>query len=364
MGKTTFIIAEIGTSHCASLEKAKALVDAAKKSGASAVKFQIVYADEILHPKTGFVRLPTGNIPLYERFKELEVPLSFYEELRAYSYEKGLLFGASPFGLKSLEELCRLNPDFIKIASPELNHYPLLEAVSKINIPVILSSGVSLLGDIEKALFYFQDRKDTISLLHCITQYPAPEDEYNLSLLPSLKNIFGVRVGVSDHSLDPLLVPVLSYLQGAEIIEKHICLDKTEEGLDDPVALSPNEFKTMVDAIRMAEKAPKKMYKKCIKSYGKAYVKAVLGTGEKKLAASEKAAYTKTNRSLHYMRDMEKGEIIQEKDISILRTEKILTVGESPEFLPLFLGSTLQTKVISGEGALIEQLIAKGNHEK
>ncbi len=148
------IIAEIGTSHAGSLEKAFALIDAAADAGADCVKFQWVYADEILHPDTGFVQLPGGSIRLYDRFKGLELDASFYASCLDYAHEKGLLFACSPFGLRSLEKLVALQPDAIKIASPEVNHYPLLKACSACfgKLPIILSSGVSRLGDIENAV--------------------------------------------------------------------------------------------------------------------------------------------------------------------------------------------------------------------
>ena len=156
------IIAEIGTSHEGSIQKAKQLVDAAVESGANTVKFQWVYADEILHPNTGFVQLPTGKIPLYQRFCELECNPDFYYELQDYVHKKGAKFCCSPFGLKSLEQLLSINPDFVKIASPELNHFKMLEKLADYRenqkkqsqpvVPVILSSGVSKLSDIQDAV--------------------------------------------------------------------------------------------------------------------------------------------------------------------------------------------------------------------
>lgn len=360
MENKALIIAEIGTSHGGSLEKAKKLVDAAKKAGAGAVKFQIVYADEILHPKTGFVPLPTGNISLYERFKSLEVPPSFYKELRSYCNEKEILFGASPFGLQSAKELALLKPDFIKIASPELNHFPLLKEVSKIYKPILLSTGVSKLSDIETALECFPNKKDQIYILHCITSYPAPEEEYNLFLIKALNTIFGQSIGISDHSLDPVLVPTLSVLLGAAVIEKHICLSKDEEGLDDPIALDPKAFKLMVDSINAAYENPEQRLIDLETEYGEETIQKVLGNGEKTLALSEIENYKKSNRSLHYLTDMKKGEKIKKTDIAILRTEKELTLGESPEYFSLFENAVLQNDVSSGDGALFQDIIPKG----
>ena len=298
------IIAEIGTSHEGSFEKACQLVDAAADSGADTIKFQWVYADEILHPKTGFVKLPTGNIPLYERFQQLECPVSFYKDIMEYVHSKGCRFCCSPFGLRSLRELLELKPDFVKIASPELNHYKMLEALRDWRneqkqrgeecVPVILSSGVSTLADIDKAVRILG--REGVSLLHCITSYPAPEDEYNIRLVTSLKAVFGIETGLSDHSLDPVLVPVLSVACGGTIIEKHFTLSRQTSGLDDPVALEPEQFALMVHTVHQTE-ATFRHYGESVgmertvsqlsEQFGRERVEAVLGDGVKRLAAAE-----------------------------------------------------------------------------
>lgn len=366
----SLIIAEIGTSHEGSMEKAKAMVDAAWEAGADAIKFQWVYADEILHPDTGFVKLPTGNIPLYERFRQLECPVSFYKELIDYVHKKGCKFCCSPFGLKSLKELLELKPDIVKIASPELNHYKMLESLAlyrkgkESEIPVVLSSGVSTLSDIEKAVSIIGTKN--VSLLHCITSYPAPEEEYNIRVIANLKNILGIECGVSDHSLDPILVPALSIAVGGTIIEKHITLSRQTAGLDDPVALEPEQFAMMVHVVHQTEAAIRhygkelaleKAIEQLSEQFGKDKVLAVLGTGVKKLAMAEKANYGRTNRSLHIMHSMKKGEVLKEADIGILRTEKILTPGMSPEYYNLVLGKVLSRDVTSGQGLNWEDLL-------
>ena len=370
------IIAEIGTSHEGSIEKAKALVDAAADSGADTIKFQWVYADEILHPKTGFVKLPTGDIPLYERFKQLECPVSFYKEMISYVHSKGCKFCCSPFGLRSMKELLELKPDFVKIASPELNHYKMLEQLrdyraeqskrGETPVPVILSSGVSTLADIDKAVRIVG--REGISLLHCITSYPAPEEEYNLRVITNLKNVFGIEAGVSDHSLDPALVPVLSVLCGGTVIEKHITLSRKTAGLDDPVALEPEQFALMVHVVHQTEAALrhygdiigfKRAVEQLSEQFGQKKVEAALGDGVKKLAAAEEANYGRTNRSLHFMRAMKKGEAVREGDIAILRTEKILTPGISPEYYDLVTGKILSRDVEDGEGVQFEDFLTE-----
>lgn len=372
----SLIIAEIGTSHEGSKQKAFELIDAAAASGADAIKFQWVYADEILHPLTGTVKLPTGNIPLYDRFRQLECSKAFYEEMQAYVHSKGCKFCCSPFGIRSLRELLEINPDIVKIASPELNHYPMLEYLrdyrakqkdeGKMPVPVILSSGVSKIRDIEKAIDILGT--DGVSLLHCITSYPAPEEEYNLRLITNLSSVFGIECGVSDHSMDPILVPSVSVACGGKIVEKHITLSRSTEGLDDPVALEPEQFALMCHVIHQTEACMRHYgnetgYKKALdqlsEQYGMEKVLKVVGNGIKKLAPAEEANYGRTNRSLHYMKSFSKGHVITAEDIGVLRTEKILTVGIGPEYLNLVIGKMLTRNVESGAGVQFEDFLSK-----
>ena len=368
------IIAEIGTSHEGSFEKACRLVDAAADSGADTIKFQWVYADEILHPKTGFVQLPTGNIPLYERFKQLECPPGFYKDIMDYVHSKGCKFCCSPFGLRSLRELLELKPDYVKIASPELNHYKMLEALrdwrqaqksrGKAMVPVILSSGVSTLADIDKAVRIVG--REGVSLLHCITSYPAPEDQYNIRLVATLSDVLGIETGLSDHSLDPVLVPVLSTACGGTIIEKHFTLSRQTSGLDDPVALEPEQFALMVHTVHQTEATfrhygeqtgMERTIEQLSEQFGRERVMTVLGDGVKRLAPAEEANYGRTNRSLHFMRAMKKNDTVGESDIAILRTEKLLTPGLSPEYYDLLIGKKITRDVEDGAGVQFEDFI-------
>ncbi len=370
------VIAEIGTSHEGSLEKAKRLIDAAKEAEADAVKFQWVIADEILHPKTGFVDLPTGRIPLYERFKQLECPPDFYAATLEYARSLGLKWICSPFGLKSLELLLELKPDAVKIASPELNHFPMLKALSRARksdgelksneaaaIPVIVSSGVSKQSDIEAALAILGTRG--VALLHCITSYPAPEEEYNVRLIAAFKKQFGVECGLSDHSLDPVLVPCLAASQGATVFEKHITLSKKTSGLDDPVALEPEQFLQMTKALSQCqaainrygpERGEKEIISQMEEQYGSERVQKVLGNGIKALAPAEEKNYGRTNRSLHYMKAFEAGHILAAEDVGVLRTEKILSPGIGPEHYESVIGKKLTRAVEDGAGIQQEDL--------
>jgi sialic acid synthase SpsE len=386
--KNPLIIAELGTSHNGDIMKAKRLIDAASDSGAGCIKVQMVYADEILHPNTGEVPLPGGKIRLYDQFKALETPEEFYTEVKEYTESKGLLFLCTPFGLKSARILKGIQPKIVKIASPELNFTGLLEEIAGWGLPILLSSGVSRLSDIENAVEILRkdisqrrtvpsvrdaeaQREDyhstlnkqelreenSICLLHCVTSYPAPETDYNLRVLPSLAAIFGISVGVSDHSSDTELVPALAVAMGASVIEKHFCLSKTDGGLDDPIAQPPEEFSRMVRAIRRAAEAGAQ---ETIAYYslerGEDFVNQILGSGVKELAPSEKANYRLTNRSIHALRDISVGEILKEGDYACLRTEKLLRPGLEPCWEKAIKGRTARNFIPTGEGIRFEDI--------
>jgi sialic acid synthase SpsE len=351
------IIAELGTSHGADPVKAGELIEAAAEAGADCIKFQIVYAREILHPNTGEVELSGGRIRLFDRFRQLEVDPSFFAEMKEKVEKKGLIFLCTPFGLQSARELRELQPECVKIASPELNFTSLIREIASYKLPTLLSTGVSKLGDIEEALSVFDETAGAgypVCLLHCVTSYPAPEKDYNLRVLKNLSRVFGVPVGVSDHSLDPCLVPALGTAMGAAVIEKHFCLSRSDSGLDDPIALPPASFAEMVQAVRRAEKAdPDETIDAICRERGKELVESVLGNGIKRLAPSEKENYRRTNRSIHALNDINEGEIIKRDMIACLRTEKILTPGLSPSWEEQVIGLKARRFIPAGKGICI-----------
>jgi sialic acid synthase SpsE len=351
------IIAEIGTGHGGARQKAFELIEAAHESGADCVKFQLIYADEIIHPETGIVPLPGGDIRLYDSFKALELPLDFYAACKEKAEMEGLIFLCTPFGARSAAEVASLKPALMKIASPELNHLPLLRQVAKTGIPTLLSSGVSTLSDIEKACDCFSS---SVALLHCVTHYPAPAEEYNLRLLNSLRSVFGLPTGVSDHSLDPFLVPLLSLACSGCIVEKHFCLSNKDGGLDDLIALPPPDFRRMARGLRQAQGlSAEAIIEKLTSEYGKARVEAVLGDGVKRLAKSEDENYGRTNRSVHALRAISRGEPLGPENMAILRTEKILRPGILPEFFALACGRSAARDIPSGQGICWEDLGAE-----
>jgi sialic acid synthase SpsE len=354
-GGPCFIIAELGTGHTRDMDHALRLVRAAADCGADCVKVQIVFADEILHPLSGKVKLPTGEVSLYAHFKTCERDLAYYRRIKEYAEALGLVFLCSVFGKKSLDLAGRLGVCMVKVASPELNHFPLLTEIARRGIPAVLSSGVSTLEDIIKALAVIPRN---VSILHCITSYPAPENEYNLRVIPRLKERFRLPVGVSDHSLDPVLVPLLAAACGADIIEKHVTLSKQGGALDDPIALDADEFGRMVRGVREAEaEAPGRVLERAARQYGKERVAAVLGDGIKKLAPSEENNYYTTRRSIIALRPIPKNTPITEQNTALLRSEKNLVPGLGPEFLPSIYGRTAGRHIPSGKGITWDDLV-------
>jgi sialic acid synthase SpsE len=347
--RNPLIIAELGTSHRAAPVKARELVDAAAEAGAGCVKFQMVYAGEILHPNTGEVALPGGPVRLYDTFKALEVPASFYAEMKAYTEAKGLLFLCTPFGPRSARELWELRPKAMKIASPELNYTALLKQIAGYGLPAFLSTGVSKLGDIEEALNFFPEGRACV--LQCVTAYPAPERDYNLRLLESLGAVFGTPVGVSDHSADPELVPALAVAMGAAVVEKHFCMSRDDPGLDDPIALPPEDFAFMAGAVKKAASMSRDdVIAVYSRKRGEDLVRAVLGDGIKRLAPSEAANYERTNRSLHALEDIPEGTVIRPGMAGVLRTEKVLRPGLPPSWEERIIGRKARLFIPAGEG--------------
>lgn len=349
------IIAEIGTGHGGDTVKAAELIDAALESGADCVKFQHVYADEIIHPATGLVPLPNGLTRLYDTFKALETGPDFMACLKEKVESLNGLFLCTPFGLKSARELRDIGVHAMKIASPELNYAQLIDELASYGLPTILSSGVSRLADIDNALEPFSRAGIPTALLHCVTAYPAPEGDYNLRVLDALSTLFGIPVGVSDHSVDPLIVPSLAVASGACIIEKHLCLSRNDEGLDDPIALPPRDFSSMATAVRrtsklVAELGAATAINALKNEFGAPRVECVLGDGLKRLAPSEAANYSRTNRSIHARRTIGYGELLSTDNLAILRTEKILRPGLEPRFLSVVLGRHAARDIPDGEG--------------
>lgn len=308
------IIAEAGVNHNGDLNQAKALIDAAAHAGADLVKFQTFSADKIVSRKAkqaAYQQKNTGSqdTSQYQMLKKLELSESMHHELIAYCKEKGIGFFSTAFDPEGLDFLNQLGFTQFKVPSGEITNYPYLKRLAAIKKPVILSTGMANLGEIEAALNVLTseglDRKD-ITVLHCNTEYPTPMQDVNLKAMLTIQQAFGVAVGYSDHTLG-IEVPIAAAAMGAKVIEKHFTLDRNLPGPDHRASLEPEELKQMVSGIRNIELA-------------------ISGTGKKTISKSESQNIISARKSIHVRRQIQAGQVIREEDLIPLRP----AVGLSP----------------------------------
>jgi N-acetylneuraminate synthase len=299
-------------------------------------------------------------VDFYQVLKGLELPVEWLPELKEHAKNKGLLFICSPFDEAMVDELEQIDIDCYKIASPELNHIPLLEYISQKNRPIICSAGLSKMYEVEEAIDAIKKNNDKLAIMHCVSSYPAPSEDCNLNVIKTMKQEFDVPIGFSDHTLEPETAPLVAIFKGANIIEKHFTLDKNMEGPDHKFALEPQELKAMVTAIRNIEKMSKSEQKKFIyQLYGKDKINKILGKYQKVIAPSEKELYPNDKRSIHAIKDLRKGETLTKENIAILRSERNLNPGLHPRFYNVMIGAKLQKEVRCGQGIKWEDLLQK-----
>ncbi|MCF6296435.1 MAG: N-acetylneuraminate synthase [Flavobacteriaceae bacterium] len=301
----TYIIAEAGVNHNGSIEIAKKMIDEAAEFGADAVKFQSFKAEKLvskLADKADYQKETTDkNESQYEMIKKLELDVDAHRELLDYCNKIGIEFLSSPFDLESIDLLNELGLELFKIPSGEIINLPYLEKIGKLNKKVILSTGMSDLGEIEDSLDVLinnRTEKENITVLQCNTEYPTPYEDVNLLGMITIKNAFNVKVGFSDHT-PGIEVPIAAVALGAEIIEKYFTLDRNMEGPDHKASLEPPEFEAMVKAIRNVEKA--------------------LGNGIKKPSPSETKNIPIARKSIIAINPIKKGEIFTVDNIGIKR---------------------------------------------
>ena len=326
-GEPCFIIAEAGVNHNGSVEMAKKLIDAAKEAGADAVKFQTFQAEDIvtLKSKKAIYQHRAKEKTQYEMLKNLELSFDEFLELKRYCDNKDIEFISTPYDIKSVEFLNELGVIRFKVASADIINKPLIESIAKTKKPIILSTGMATLGEIERAISLINDfGNEDIILLHCTTSYPTPYEQVNMNVLNTLKRAFGLPVGYSDHTLG-IEISVMAVSFGAEVIEKHFTLDRTMDGPDHSASLEPNELEKMVEAIRNVEKA--------------------FGSERKEITGEEKKNIFFMRRSIHASEDMKQGEIIKEKNTKITRPFD----GIEPWFLVIILGKKIKTNVKKDE---------------
>ncbi len=257
----TLIIAEAGVNHNGSLEMARQLVASAAAAGADVVKFQSFVTSKIISreaPKAEYQKGTTGDDESqYEMVRKLELSRSDHEALIEECRSHGIAFLSTAFDTDSFDMLVELGVDQVKIPSGELTNLPLLRYVTRLGKPVILSTGMAGLGEIEAAMDIIERAgtpRNRIVVLHCTTEYPTPMEDVNLRAMLSLRQAFGVEVGYSDHT-PGIEISIAAVALGATVIEKHFTLDRNLPGPDHQASLEPHELKAMVDAIRNIERA-------------------------------------------------------------------------------------------------------------
>ena len=257
--KSCFIIAEAGVNHNGSLDLAKKMIDVAKDTGADAVKFQSFKAENVLtkNAKKAGYQKSDGDYEesQYEMIKKLELKKEDFKELSDYAGEKNIVFLSSPFDMESVDMLYELDVPAFKIPSGEITNLPFLRYIAKKKKPIILSTEMAKLGEVEEAVNIIKNEGvEDIVILHCVTDYPAYPEEANLNVLRTLRYAFGFPVGFSDHTLS-LVIPAVAFSLGACVVEKHFTLDRNLPGPDHRASLEPGELKRMIDFIRETEKA-------------------------------------------------------------------------------------------------------------
>lgn len=256
----TFIIAELSANHGHNLENALATVRAVKECGADAIKVQTYTADTItLNCNNEYFQIKQGTIwdgtTLYQLYQEAYTPWEWHAAIQAEAEKLGLVFFSTPFDFSAVDFLEGLHVPLYKIASFEITDIPLIEYTASKGKPMIISTGIATLADIEAAVGACRRvGNNDITLLKCTSSYPAPIEEANLLTIPNLAQTFDVKVGLSDHTLG-YTAPIVAVALGAQVIEKHFILDRTIGGPDASFSLTPEEFKLMVEGVRQAEAA-------------------------------------------------------------------------------------------------------------
>lgn len=312
--RKTLVIAEAGVNHNGDLQIAKKLVDAALQAGADVIKFQTFQASQLV---TEYAEqadyqqkaLGTSNGQM-SMLRMLELQPSQHQELIAYCQYKGIEFLSSAFDLPSIDLLASFKLKRWKIPSGEITNLPYLRAIGARCQPILLSTGMANLGEIEAALEVLEKAgapRRQIIILHCTTEYPAPPGEVNLRAMQSIAQSFGVEVGYSDHT-DGIDIPIAAVAMGAKVIEKHLTLNRNMSGPDHKASLTPNQFTAMVKGIRTVEMA--------------------LGDGIKRPSQSEKANLPLIRKSLYAASDIRAGEKFTHENIVAKRPGNSLSPME------------------------------------
>lgn len=298
----TYIIAEMSANHAGSLERAKEIIHAAKEAGADCIKIQTYTPDTItIDCDNEYFHIDDGTWAgenLYHLYEKAYTPWEWQEELKAEADKIGIDFFSTPFDKTAVDFLENIGVEFYKIASFEVVDIPLIEYVASKGKPIIMSTGMAFLGEIEDAVHAIRSQgNDQIALLRCASAYPAITDEMNLATMINMKETFGVPVGLSDHSMGSVGA-VTAVALGASIIEKHFCLDRAIDNPDASFSMNPEEFAQMVKDIRQAEKAIGKV------SYG---------------ATEQEKNSIVFRKSIFCVKDIHAGDVLTADNIRVIR---------------------------------------------
>ena len=300
------IIAEAGVNHNGSIELAKRLVDEAVNAGVDYIKFQTFKSEKLVSKAAKQAEYQQKNIghegeSQYTMLKRLELSPADHEVLIDYCNSKGIMFFSTAFDMDSIDYLHSLNLGLWKIPSGEITNFPYLRKIATFGEPIILSTGMSELNEIEEAiqvLIKYGVAKEDLTVLHCTTEYPTPFKDVNLKAMLQIGEKFGVKIGYSDHTKG-IEVPIAAVALGATVIEKHFTLDKTMEGPDHKASLEPDELKAMVTSIRNIENA--------------------LGSGHKHLSDSERKNIEIVRKSIVAACPIKAGELLTEDNLTVKR---------------------------------------------
>lgn len=312
-----YIIAEMSGNHAGSIERAKEIIRAAKDAGADCIKIQTYTPDTItIDCDNAYFHIDNGTWEgenLYHLYEKAYTPWEWQAELKAEADKVGIDFFSTPFDFTAVDFLEELGVEFYKIASFELVDIPLIKYVASKGKPIIMSTGMSTLAEIDEAVQAIRSQgNNQIALLRCASAYPAITDEMNLRTMQNMGETFGVPVGLSDHSMGSIGA-VTAVALGAKIIEKHFCLSREIENPDSSFSMNPEEFKQMVQDIRQAEKAIG------IVKYG---------------VSEQENSNLQFRRSIFCVEDIKKGEEITEKNIRVIRPGQ----GASPKYFETLIG--------------------------
>ena len=322
-----FIVAEMSCNHLQKYDYAVEIIKKAKDAGADAIKLQTYTPDTMtIDCNNKYFRLDETiweGKNLYQLYKEAYTPWEWQPKLKKIAEEEGLIFFSTPFDRTSVDFLEELDVPVHKVASYEITDIPLIDYIASKRKPIIFSIGMATLADIELALSTIRKHENNdIAVLKCVSAYPTPIEETNLKTIENIRETFGVVPGLSDHT-NTITTAVLSVALGAKIIEKHLTLDRNLGGPDAPFSLEPDEFKTMVNSVREAEKAIGKTTYELSKKQQRSRLMA---------------------RSLFVVKDMKKGDIFTEENVKSIRPG----YGLHPKYFSQIIGKRASENLASG----------------